>query len=156
MALDLLTRRNLPQYKQHLEKLQEDTRPQWGTMDAARMVSHLAYCIRLSLGEVDMTEVKDHSKPILRTIAWLLFFNMFTDWPKGTLTAPAYFYPAPKESFLDERNELITLIERFVAAADKEPNKKALSPLLGPMRLSDWTRIHGVHFQHHFRQFGLI
>ena len=55
----------------------------------------------------------------------------------------------------EEKATLIAAMDRFVEAADKDPAAKALSPEFGWMRLDFWRKVHGIHTEHHLRQFGV-
>jgi hypothetical protein len=156
MALPLLTTENLEYFQEKLNALSADTPRQWGELEATRMVHHLRFVAELSLGEAKSDEIRDISWPVARTLMRWAFFHVITTWPKGKLKAPAYFTPESDDSFEDERQALLALLERFVDELETTPETRNLSPLFGRLTLTQWSRVHGVHFNHHFRQFGLV
>lgn len=152
----LLTRETAPEFKRRLDKLRPNSAPLWGSLTPVKLLRHLRYTIELCLCEVDMSEVKDQSIPVVRSVAWLLFHPPFDRrWPKGKLRAPEYFFPDANGSLDEEMAKLFAAIDRFVDAAEREPDKRALTPLMGMKPLRDWRRINGVHLYHHLRQYGL-
>ena len=63
--------------------------------------------------------------------------------------------PSPSSDFPAQQAEFIRLMERFVAEFETNPDRKTLSPLLGMITIRQWSRVHGVHNNHHLRQFGV-
>lgn len=151
MPVVLLTRESLPRYRERIARITADTPRQWGTMDARRMMAHLTRSIELSLGE---QKAPDNSTLLSRTLLRWLFFHVLTNWPKGKIKAPEYFSPEPEGDFAAEQARLLEALERFVAAAEAQPQRREVSELLGPTTLATWRRVHGVHMDHHLRQFG--
>jgi hypothetical protein len=105
--------------------------------------------VEVSLGERNLP---DYPVPLGKTflMRWLV---MFMPYPKGT-KAPATIFPAPEAGFDEERERLIGTIHRFVNASETDPKRKTRSPLLGPITLRSWARIHAKHLEHHLTQFG--
>ncbi|MCG3197059.1 MAG: hypothetical protein GHCLOJNM_01542 [bacterium] len=151
MPVVFLNRKTQPQFVARISALRADSAPKWGSLSATKLMRHLTRSIEMSLGEV---EVEDRSNWFSRHMVKRLVFHWFTRWPKG-LKAPEIFTPEPSESFERERELLLDAIERFLVAAEKEPTRTGISPFLGPQPLEYWRRIHGVHFSHHMRQFGV-
>ncbi len=147
-----LNRETLPEYIERVAKLRADTQGQWGSMDAARMIQHLIFMTETSLG---LREVPDKSTPIVRKIGWWLVFCLMTTWPKGRFKSFDFQMPSPAGDFPAQQAELIRLMERFVVQLETNPERRTLSPLLGPITIQQWSRVHGVHNSHHLRQFGV-
>lgn len=141
-----------PALRGRLLALQADTPRVWGTMRPVEMIRHLRYLFDLSLGR---EPVRDVSLRGVRQLIYWCFFRWFTTWPGGKIKAPSYFTPPPGGTLEDERAQLLALVEAFLALAQHEPERRAVSPMLGPVRLEDWRYIHGAHCDHHLRQFGL-
>lgn len=147
-----LDRETVGAFKDAIGKIQEDSERQWGTLTAHGMLRHLRHTFDVSLGAVD---AEDESTPYVRGVVWVLFFEVFTNWPKGKLKAPAAFTPEPDEDFETEKGLLLERMDAFVDAYEDDPDQRAISPLLGNITLSKWSRLHGVHCRHHLKQFGV-
>ena len=152
MATFDLDRTTLPQFIGRVKALRADTPREWGKMDATRMLRHLNFTADMSLG---IEQIKDESKPIVRDLIYLLFFNWFTNWPKGKIKGPDFVTPPPKGDFTFEQNELIGKMTQFVDELERAPAKTSVNPGLGRIPLTKWSRVHGVHNDHHLRQFGV-
>lgn len=135
-----------------LQAVEGDVQRQWGTLSAAAMMRHLNYSLELSLEEVAPPKV---FMPMPGIVAWYLFFVWFTDWPKGKITAPPEFLPEGEEELDPARQQCIAAVERFVERLGVSPERKAYTPLLGNIPLRKWARLHGVHMDHHLRQFNV-
>jgi len=155
MAIPKIDKKNLPFYRARILALDETTPARWGGMNAAAMVSHLRAMVELSLGEIEVPVVVP---PIIGRTLGLLFFYFFTRWPRGRKGSkppiPA-LCPVPSLGFEEERQRLLAALDRFVARQESDPRAKTTNPLLGPITLEQWTHVHGVHFRHHYRQFGV-
>nr|MBP8128283.1 DUF1569 domain-containing protein [Candidatus Hydrogenedentota bacterium] len=126
---------------------------QWGTLTPEGLMRHLRASVEISLGEGPKT--RSLGIPIVSTVVRYLFFHWFTRWPGGTIKAPASFTPPAEGALDEERDALLRAMDRFLDAVDSEPERLAPNMLLGPQPLRYYGRIHGVHFQHHFRQYGV-
>jgi len=151
-AVIILSNETLPKIKERLSGINADTKPAWGKFDPPHLMAHLVRNIEIGLAEI---EVADDSKPIVRGfMKWFAFHSGFP-WPKGKLPAPPIFLPEPQGDFESERNRLYDALDRFVAAANKEPGRITVNPIIGPLTLDYWRRTIGMHFDHHLTQFGV-
>jgi len=133
------------------EQIRDDTPRQWGELDPARMIRHVRLSTELSLAEV---EAKDESTWWTRTVFCWLVFNVLP-WPKGKIKVSEVFLPKPDGNVAAERILFFEAMERFLAAVEKEPQRRTTHPMFGPRTMHNWRQIHGKHFDHHLRQFGV-
>jgi hypothetical protein len=147
-----LDRNTLEAFVGRINRIESADQRQWGTMEPEKLVAHLEYMFRVSLGEVD---VKTMFFPAPKFILWVLFFEWFTNWPGGKFKAPENFFPSPAENLDQIKSECIEAAGRFVAQLESDPEQIGLSPLLGQITLRKWARVHGVHMDHHLRQYGV-
>ena len=152
MAFVMMKRDTAGRITDRLKKIGPDTQRLWGKMQPVEIIAHLRRNVEISLGEVP---VKDASVPVVRTLLRWFIFHLAPTWPKGKIKAPPIFLAAPEGDFASEREKLLQSIDRFVEAEGREPSRIVLNPFLGPLPLSYWARIHGKHFDHHLRQFGV-
>jgi hypothetical protein len=124
---------------------------QWGKLDAGGMMVHLRIVVELSLGAGNPV---DYSNFFSRTVYRWFAFNVMP-WPKGKIVVPDEYTPPMSESFDAERTKFLATVDRFLAAADREPTRATLHPMFGPMTLRYWQKAHGKHFNHHLTQFGV-
>ena len=141
----------LPAFERRVEALASSESRQWGTMSLAQMCAHLSITIEISLEE---HPAKDESRPWLLPVLWLLLFRVFTNWPRNIIKASPQFLDDNAEDIEAERARLLEAMRRFVAAAESNPERVTLEPMLGRISLKKWRRVHGVHADYHLRQFG--
>ena len=139
-------------FKARVEQIQSVDQRQWGTMSPEETLRHLLFLLELSLGE---REAEKLPVPMPGFLMWVLFFNWFTNWPKGKLEAPPAFFPAAQDDLTGARRACTEAIDRFVQQLEATPEQRGFSPLLGHIPLRKWARVHGVHMDHHLRQFGV-
>ncbi len=153
MKIVPLDREHLDYHRSRVNALTPESRRLWGKMDAAQMVAHLRASVAKS---VDDRDVVDRSIPIVRSVGRWLLFDTFTTWPKGRFPSAPEMLPAHPGNLEEERRGLLEAFDRFVTEAEHHPDRKTKSPILGPTAMRYWTHVHGVHLNHHYRQFGLV
>lgn len=152
MKLAKLNQENLPRFRDRINRLTADKKPNWGTLTATGMLAHLRTITEMSLEEIP---VKDYSTLYSRTIMRFVAFHVLPTWPKGKVKAPSEFTPDPNANFEEERAKFLAALDRFTAAAASSPTRITRHALFGPLTLEYWTFMHARHFEHHFQQFDL-
>lgn len=149
----ILDETSLETFQKRIEKIREDSVPQWGKLKPIDLMAHLRRFCEISLGQVT---VKNYSIPLFASVLYILFFKLFTRWPQSKLKRIANFFPETKKSdFASEQRMLMDSLNLFVSTAAQHPERKALHPIFGYIGLEKWQVIHGVHLNHHLRQFGV-
>lgn len=140
----------LPEFERRVNTIASTNQRQWGTMSLAQMLAHLRIGFEISLEE---RETEDESRAWLLPIIWTLMFRIWTNWPKGRISASEQFLDESAEDVEAERSQLIESMRRFVERAGQDPERIVLEPMLGRISLLKWQRLHGVHTDYHLRQF---
>jgi hypothetical protein len=136
-----------------LSKLEESTKPNWGSMSAQRMVEHLTDVVRNSNGKIEL----DLLVPEEKLEKMQLILESDSPMPKN-FEAPFVLKDTPLrhaeiELAIDELTEEWCDFEEYF---ENDDSKKALHPYYGNLNFEQWKRLHSKHFTHHFEQFGLI
>lgn len=152
MPVTFLTAATAGQFKERLRAIPADGQPRFGKLQPPALMRHLRKVLEVSLEEVKEPDI---SNIMTRSVLRYLFFHVFTNWPKGKIKAPDSFTPEPEGAFEEEREKALAAVDRFVVAQQENPARKTLSPLLGPITLAYWGRVHGIHMEHHFKQYGV-
>ncbi len=135
-----------------ISSIEEDTQPQWGTMNAPRALAHLLRSLKVPLGEASTDY---HGNFFKKNVMRLLAFHTPMPWPKGKIpTAPGYEVD-PEGSFEEQKKNLVSAVERFVQLSESDPEREVLHPSFGMRKLQYWQRLNGRHFEHHLNQFGV-
>jgi hypothetical protein len=150
MPCAVLDQATLSEFTNRVNKVNEQSRREWGALDASQMLRHLTYLIEISLGE----EISaDRSNFVMRSIMRPIVFSSM-QWPKGKIKAPPDLTPKPDGDCNVERPRLLKAMSRFVETSAKLPNEVRPHPVFGPVTLTYWRRMHGKHLDHHLKQFG--
>ncbi|HEX4952070.1 MAG TPA: DUF1569 domain-containing protein [Thermoanaerobaculia bacterium] len=143
----LLSETDRAQILERLKRVRPDSKPLWGTLDAPRMLCHVADQMRVALGDVP-------SKPIhnflTRTLVKSLVVNTGFQPPKAKIqTAPEMLASKPTSWEAD--------LEACVALAERlgRGSAHAVHPAFGPLTAEEWGRLAWKHVDHHLRQFGV-
>lgn len=151
MALYFLNKETLPAFMQRIEKLSPDSERQFGTLDVVGMMRHMRNALETALGEVTMP---DDAKPVIGPCLYFFITHIMTEWPKGKIKAPDYWTPPAEYDYAKERELFLAALNRFVDAQANEPHKKTKHPMLGTLTLAQWSRLNGIHLDHHLKQFA--
>lgn len=152
MARINIDRNTLPQFLERLDNLQANAERRWGTLDVTAMLRHLRNVFETPLGERTYSPEK---MPLPKPLLYFLLCRLFTTWPKGRIKAPDYWTPPAEHEFEEERRLLIEKLRRFVTALDEDPGLRRTNPFFGDLTLAQWSRLNGIHLDHHFKQFGV-
>jgi len=130
-----------------LARLNVESKPQWGKMNCAQMLAHLADGFRMTLGDLAPRSKGGPLSfaPIKKLVIYWLPF------PKGAPTAPELI-TRPSEGIEKESEavkELLTRIAQSAGRADWPEH-----PAFGKMSEQDWGVLGYRHMDHHLRQFG--
>lgn len=136
---------------ERLAKLEVDTQPQWGKMDAAQMLAHLNVAYDITYGH----------KPVkyngfARFMLKLFVKDMVVGtkpYKKNSRTAPAFLI-ADSRDFEKEKAKLIAYIK------DTEQKGKSFfegkkSSAFGVLSSEQWSTQFYKHMDWHFTQFGI-
>jgi hypothetical protein len=131
-----------------LEKIQADTPPLWGKMNAAQMMAHCQAPFESFFSQ----------KQLRRGLIGYLFGRvakkkLFSEkpWPRSLPTAKAYTITNQRE-FNKEKEKLIGWINRF--ASEGYTVTTSTHPFFGKMSSQEWALLAYKHMNHHLTQFG--
>lgn len=131
-----------------LEKLRPDARAQWGKMNVAQALAHMATTMEMSLGDINPPRAL-----VGRLIGgWIKPKALAAPMRPGNPTSPQLRISDTRD-FEKERTRLRGLIDRFATAGPKGVTTQP-HPFFGPMTTDEWALQMWKHVDHHLRQFG--
>ena len=137
--------------KARVQHLRADSVPQWGTMNAAQAVAHLAGGLELALGDRRPPRVL-----IGRLLGWAIKpLALGNDAPMrhNTPTVPE-LKVADARDLAVERARLLALIDRAAAGGSGGWTTHPHS-FFGRLTSDEWGVLMYKHLDHHLRQFGV-
>jgi hypothetical protein len=148
MTKSIWVERDRQELIRRLEKLTPETRAQWGSMNASKMVMHLIGWMRMATGELPIAPRRLFMRhPVVKqAVIYLL------PWPKGVPTAPELITSDSDDFARDHALLLrsIRTLEKPAKASDWPPH-----PAFGRLSIRTWGALGYRHTDHHLRQFGL-
>jgi len=132
-----------------INKINADTPPLWGKMNAAQMMAHMQVCINMAFGNIPATR------------CWIgRLAGSFGKRRQLKVTELDRHIPTFKQAeitdyrdFETEKNGLIALtqsaLKKGAQALVKYPH-----PYFGKFYGDEWSQLNWKHFDHHLRQFG--
>lgn len=138
-----------------LKELKPETRPLWGTMTPQQMVEHLVWAVRMSSGEVEITETitPPEKIPVLKR-----FLMSPRQLPKNFNNPLA----ADKsvEYICENLDSAIELLaeeyKKHIEFFELNPEARPMNPTFGELSKTEWEKFHEKHFTHHLAQFDLL
>jgi hypothetical protein len=134
-----------------LDKLNANTKPLWGTMDAAKMLAHCNVTY-------EMVFTQMHPKPnFLMAFILKAFVKKVVvgdaPYAKNSRTAPQFIMHSDKD-FEVEKTRLINYMKQVEKlGADYFDQKPSLS--FGVLTKNEWNTMFYKHLDHHLAQFGV-
>jgi hypothetical protein len=133
-----------------VQKLNFDSKPLWGKMTVAQMVTHAQQPMKVALGELNLK----------RGLIGILLGG----WAKKKLLAPEPWKPGMRTAdefvvdwapeFEAEKQNLMDLFQEFVKRGPEGITKEP-HPFFGKLTLQEWDQLQMKHMDHHLRQFGV-
>ena len=147
----LRSEKNRRALAERLQKVTPETRAQWGSLDAPKMMGHLRDSLDAGLGKL---QVARHGPAAFRRFPLKHLAIYVVPMPKSAKAAPELLARGVGDSPLDfeeERRQLLAGMERM-AAMPKGSGPEHF--LFGSMSYDQWNRLNWKHIDHHLRQFG--
>jgi hypothetical protein len=132
---------------ERLRRVRPDAQAKWGTLDAPRMLCHVADQMRVALGDIPS---KPKHSLISRTLVKNIVVNTGLKPPRGKIqTAPEMLTSRPS-SWDADLSACVPLIDRVAKG-----NANAVHPAFGRLSPEEWGRLCWKHLDHHLTQFGV-
>jgi hypothetical protein len=131
-----------------LNKIQKDSKPVCGKMNAGQMLHHCQMPLNIILDK------EDYGLKPNWLINLLFKKSMYSDklWKKNLPTAKGFAIKDQRD--FDKENQVITsLIDELNAQRDL--NDWQPYPAFGKLTKEQWGKMQYKHLDHHFRQFGV-
>ena len=131
-----------------INKLNVDSKPLWGKMNVAQMLSHLQRPIGVADGSFQLKAMW-----FFAMIGPLFKSMLYNDKPykKSLATSPQFITSHTDFEFEEEKRKLIEQIERFNESSIVN-NKH---PFFGRITTPNWGKAIWKHVDHHLKQFGI-
>ena len=141
---------------QYLDKLTENSKPQWGSITPQHMIEHLEYTYRIASGEIQDFEVATPEKILEKVHSTLYNYNKMPqkiDFPLAEKSEiDKLKHPnlaTAKEKMLDARAEYLTYFKENEDTGTK-------NVVFGELNKFEWYLLERKHLNHHFEQFNLL
>lgn len=131
-----------------LNKINQDSKPVWGKMNAGQMLHHCQMPLNIIL------EKEDYGVKPNWLINLLFKKSMYSDklWKKNLPTAKGFAIKDEKD-FETEKQDITNLLDEL------NNQRKRIDwqahPAFGKMTKEQWGKMQYKHLDHHFRQFGV-
>lgn len=136
---------------ERLKSIKLDARPAWGSLTRDGVIAHFTDTIRYSMGRLG--DLTDGSNWLSRSILKFLILNRIVSIPKNVKAPPYENNPAfARGGDLETLHAVLDEYLNLVQAGELEPKPH---PFFGELGVDGWARMHVLHFEHHFRQFGV-
>lgn len=140
----------------YLSKLNEGTKPVWGTMSPQHMVEHLEYSLRIASGEIQDFEISTPEK-ILEKVHDSLYNHRAMPRNFG---APKVLEKEVKvlrfESLNNAKQLLLEAYDEFELYFKEKNGTTTKNVVFGILNKFEWDLFNTKHFNHHFEQFELL
>lgn len=140
---------------QQMLGLQAQQQPEWGGMNATRMLDHLNDTVKLSMAVYTLTDDMINPK-------WEKYKNigLLSDRPLGKNINNPIFQLLEKTDE-EEHEQAKVKLQRSMADFKQKfikegPEFKTIHNMFGYLNYHEWLWFHYKHFSHHFAQFNLI
>jgi oxepin-CoA hydrolase / 3-oxo-5,6-dehydrosuberyl-CoA semialdehyde dehydrogenase len=144
------------EFKLLLQNISADTKPLWGTMNAQRMIEHLAMGFKIANGKIIIPlSAIDGKAGKLKAIFLLSDRPLPKDFQNPIL--PKGLMPLEHLSLTIAKQKLLEEADSFFSFFNLNPNDETfIHNLFGNLNYHEWLWFEYKHFMHHFMQFGIV
>lgn len=145
---------NIQEIEQHLSLLKPESQPLFGKLGPQHMIEHLTEGLRMSTGKAIYEQhTPDEKLPLFHK-----FLMSDKEMPIGTKVPFMGDEPPAliNQNLEEAKSRLMDELNDFQTHFGKNPDAREMHPVFGNLNKNEWLRLHGKHFLHHFKQFGLI
>jgi len=147
-----INRKNVQAY---LDKLTETSKAEWGTLTPQHMLEHLEFTLKIATGEIE-SYVKTPEEHIEKYQDSLFNYRaMPKDFKHGMLKKDE-LEDLKYENLAQAKEAYLKAWDDFEAFYKENPEVKTPHISFGMLDKDHWDLVNRKHFDHHFRQFGLI
>lgn len=134
-----------------LNKINFDSKPLWGKMNAAQMLAHLNVAYDLAF-DIKSAKSSWFTKILLKTFVKKIVVGT-SPYPKNSRTSPDFLITDDKD-FEVEKARFITFVkDTEVKGSNYFEGKESAS--FGALSAKEWSIMFYKHIDHHFTQFGV-
>ena len=138
-----------------LSKLTESSKASWGMMTPHHMVEHMVFHFRTAMGLMEMQVVTPEDRLEKWQESLWNHIEMPPDFkhPKLDPNAPM---PLEFKNLNEAKAALLTAYVEYQEYFKANPDAKNANAVFGHLDKQHWDLLSRKHFDHHFKQFGLI
>jgi len=132
-----------------MRRIDPETKPRWGRMNAAQMAAHVNDAIRMASGDLTVRSMGTPLRypPLKQLVIYV------APIPKGVPTAPELIARLDRAQWAEGGAAFPGLLERFASRDPSGPMPD--HPAFGTMSARAWGVLAWRHADHHLRQFGV-
>ena len=138
-----------------ISKLKDSSKANWGLMGPQHMVEHLIFHFQTAMGQIETAVVT----PEDRLEKWQDSLWNYIPMPqefKHPKLNPEAAMPLVYSNLAEAKMELEKAFDAYQTYFKANPVAKNPNAVFGPLDKTHWDLMSRKHFDHHFRQFGLV
>jgi oxepin-CoA hydrolase/3-oxo-5,6-dehydrosuberyl-CoA semialdehyde dehydrogenase len=139
-----------------LLKLNENTKPKWGSMSAQQMIEHLEYTYKIASGEIQDFEVATPEKILDKVYNTLYNYDKMPREFDFPLADKAKINALRHQDLETAKIKLKESRTNYLNFFKENPESKTKNVVFGELNKYEWYLLERKHLNHHFEQFGLL
>ncbi len=139
----------------YINQIKTGMQPKFGILTPQHVLEHLMMSLHLSTGKKQI-EFKGTQEVAEKVKAVLIYSD--AEMPMGIKNPILTDELAPLafENIETARTALKNELDYFYTHLAEKPNATHVHPRMNELTVTEWSTLHGKHFAHHFKQYGLM
>lgn len=139
----------------YIDQITTGMQPKFGILTPQHVLEHLIMALHLSTGKKQI-EFKGTNEVAEKVKSVLIYSN--AEMPMGIKNPILTDELAPLafENIEAARTALKNELDYFYTHQIQSPDAMHVHPRMNALTVNEWSVLHGKHFTHHFKQFGLL
>lgn len=141
--------------QEKLYQLTEDTQAKWGLMTPQHMVEHLEWAFLIALEKIQ-APILTPTEKLEKYQEWLFNYKPLVENYKNPLLKKEKAEDLRYKNLEEAKTALLKAMDEIEVFFKADPEATVIHPIYGHLDRYMWELISRKHFDHHFRQFGLL
>ncbi|RZJ34331.1 MAG: phenylacetic acid degradation bifunctional protein PaaZ [Flavobacterium sp.] len=141
---------------EYLSKLTKDHQPNWGTMTPQHMVEHLESALLMAAGKFGDYEIATPAEHLDKFREMIFNHKPMPQGHKHPLMKPDSVEDLRHPDLQTAKQKLKEAYDAFEQYFKENPDARTKNAVFGMMDKFEWDLLNTKHFNHHFKQFGIL
>lgn len=139
-----------------LDKITEHHQAAWGMMTPQHMIEHIEATLRMATGEINVPEITTPDEHLDKYRETIFNHKPMPQMFKHPMMDPEKVEDLRHPDLATAKQKLMEAYDQYETFFKQNPETRTKNAVFGMMDKFEWDLLNTKHFNHHFKQFGIL